>query len=235
MLTTGVGTNVVLDTSDKEGNVLPVTDAELREDHAATRDTDDLINAITMQATPLRSEMARLEQATAGVTDSGLLSDAGTLLSKLRLELCRLVSLATHGAYTPEDVWDWFAATMRRGGSFPRIRGDLIRDLVKIKQVPVLPLREGFVNYLEANPGVDYAVILTSARDHLAEMEQADQEDYGSAAWRGERPVTEMQKHLGMQERKAGNGTYHFVTFISYERAVAISRAIGLNPIQAGV
>jgi hypothetical protein len=238
MLTTGEDIKVVSDTvedNDQEANVLLVTEAEWREDAAAGRDTDDLINTLTMQATPIRNEMSKLEDATAGVSDPELLNEAGTLLGKLRVDLCRLVSLATHGSYTTEEVWDWFAATMRHGGSFPRVRGDLIRDLVRIKQVPVAPLRESFVDYVEANPGVDYSEILTSARDHLAEMERADDEDYGSAAWRGERPVNEMQKHLGMQQRKAGNGSYHFVTFISYERAVALSRAIGLNPIQVGV
>lgn len=238
MLTTKYTNNVVSDT-DKEGNVLPVTEAELREDHAATRDTDELIAELTAQATPLRRQIAKLEDAARHVTNEALLADARALISKLRLELCRLVSLATHGAYTPEEVSEWFAAAMRRGGKFPRLRGDIFDDLARIQQVPVLPLRESFVDYLETTPGIDYSSIVRAAHDHLVQMEQADGEEYGSEAWEegheSKRPDLQFQTHLGMRERNDGKGGLSFKTFISYERAVAISRAIGLNPIQAGV
>lgn len=236
MLTTKDPNNVVADT-DKEGKVLPVTEDELREDRVATRATDDLIAELTAQATPIRKQISHVEAAASSAANEDLLAEAQTLVAKLRMELCRLVSLATHGAYTADDVSTWFKVTMRGGGKFPRLRGDTFNALAHITLVPVLPLRELFVDHLERDGG-SYLDIMRAACGHLKQMEKEAGEDFGSRAWHctsrqeSKQALNEFQRHLGMLTL---NNTGSYVTFMSYERAVAISRAIGLNPIQVGV
>lgn len=195
------------------------SEERLADEQAALR-TDHIINDLASRA------MAMLKQIEAAPMDA---------VEGLQWRLYAILSEATQGFHGPEEIADCLRHAAAKAGHFPRISRGTVRDLVRINVVPNLPLREAALDLLERE-GALWIDIATAAHDHLARMEGTSGEDLGSAELRQEpsNTILALQQMLGVLPRKTPKGK-SCKWLIPYHRAVAIARAIGVDPIKAGV
>jgi hypothetical protein len=221
---------------------MDAAEGELVSDQAAKRGVDQLVLHLTTESKRVRAEIDEIERTAPLVADLDLRREARTKIVQLRWKLYEIVAAATHGRYTALDVKEWVDHALGKGAVFPSLDVKVIRDLAHVRRVPNAPLREAVLNHLEeAEDG--FPVLISTAHERLVELEAEHGEDYGSSAWCAVEDDEESVKaavrglrfQLGMAIRSESGGRLSCAFLIPYERAVAISQAIGMHPQQAGV
>lgn len=209
-------------------------------DLLAAEEVSDLVADLATAAKHVYGEIEELERLAPLVSCPERRQEARSRIVELRWRLCEFISAATHGHYTPVEVKEWIEHVLRKGAAFPLLNVSVIRDLAYIRRVPNAGLRKAVLDHLEEDEG-GYRALVDNARDRLVALERTHGEDYGSAAWRiaseeqASRTVLEFRRHLGMETKVNGRGVVNCSFLVPYEKAVAISQAIGMHPLQAGV
>lgn len=221
---------------------MDATEGELASDQTATRGVDQLVLQLTTESKRVRDEIEEIERLAPLVEDPERRLEARTRITELRWKLYQIIAAATHGRYTAIEVKEWVDHALRKGSVFPSLDVKVIRDLAHVRRVPNAPLREAVLNHLEeAEDG--FPSLIGTAHERLVELENEHGEDYGSSAWCAVEDDEESVKaairglrfQLGMATRSESGGRMSCAFLIPYERAVAISQAIGLHPQAAGV
>lgn len=221
---------------------LMATEAELVGDRHAKEEVTSLIASLTHHSKVVRAEIAEIERLAPLVADPERRHEARTKITELRWKLYELVAAATHSRHTAVEVKEWVDHVLHKGATFPTLDVKVIRDLAHIRRVPNAPLREAVLDHLEESED-GFGFLIGTAHERLVELETGHGEDYGSSAWRAasndeegtKSAIRGLRFQLGMATRTESGGRMSCAFLIPYERAVAISRAIGVNPIEAGV
>lgn len=216
-----------------------VTRDELATDALAPRESLRMIAGLSRRAKSVRAQISEIEGHAAEVDSPDLKNEAVGRVNELRLELYRIVAQATNDQHTPDDIQYWVQSVMARGGQFPTFDTKVIKALRLVSKVPNAALREGVLRFLD--DGINsYADIVRTARERLEEIERTSGEDHGSTAWSCDteesttNAIHGLRRRLGLESTLV-RGLRRCAFLIKYEDAVAVSQAIGMNPLQAGV
>jgi hypothetical protein len=216
-----------------------ITRSELIEDVVSSKEIRNMVESLAREAKVVRGQIAGIEAHAGEVTDPALIAAAERRVGELRNALYGIIARATHEHYTPEDVRRWAEHSVAKGGRFPVFDTKVIRALGLIHKVPNCHLREAVLDLLEEGTS-SYTDIIRTTRERLVEREREVGEDLSSDAWdcssdkATKNSIASLQGQLGMRPISS-RGSVSCVFLMRYELAVAISQAIGLNPIQAGV
>lgn len=216
-----------------------ITRDELAKDALAPGESLRMTAELSRRAKYVREQVETIEVHAAEVDSPTLKQEAVNKIAELRVTLYNIVAQATAGQHTADDVAYWAQSVMARGGRFPTFDTKVIRALVSINKVPNAPLREGVLRYLE-NGTSSYADIVRTVRERLEEIERTSGEDHGSTAWGCDSEqstkdtIKGLLRRLGLKSITV-RGQESCAFLIQYEDAVAVSQAIGMNPLTAGV
>lgn len=216
-----------------------LTRDELAQDGLAPRESLRMTADLSHRAKVVREQITEIESHAADVESSSLRETAALRIAELRSVLYGIVAAATHGQHTPGDVAYWAQSVQARGGKFPTFDARAIRALLTVAKVPNAAIREGVLRHLEDGTS-SYADIASTTRERLQEAERRCDEDYGSTAWACDTEESTTNAILGLRRRLGiksvtERGIVRCAFLIQYEEAVAVSQAIGMNPLQAGV
>jgi hypothetical protein len=165
-----------------------------------------------------------------------------------RRKQVRILTEALCGRYSEADVWSWIAHSESREAN-PLLKISHVEGLATFQIVPVKALREEVLNFIieQDDPKHMWGRMITDAKAWLEKMEAEDGKDYGSQRWRKyvsntREPsapaswlVRTMKRDLGIDVHGSKNLGTSCAMFIKYERAVAICKAIGVDPRKVGV
>lgn len=214
--------------------------AEGLADAAAAGEVSYMVADLTKRAKSVRDQITSIESTAGQVASSELRAAATKRIAELRIMLYQIVAAATHEMYSAQDVQAWVEHGLSRGGDFPTVDGKVIKDMAFIRRVPNAPIREAFLDAME-DGRVSQEQIVSTAHERLAELEDEGATDLEVSAWScsdtesAKRATESVRTQLGMNVRRNSRGVVSCAMLIPYERAVALSRAIGLNPQEAGV
>jgi len=199
-----------------------------------------MIAALAAQAKTYRVQIQEIESLVEDDTTDDLREAAYVKVTALRRELYHTVSRATYGRYNADDVELWVQHVKSMGGVFPVLGTKLIGELARIERVPNAPLRNALYAYVEA--GGSYAEVVRTAHERLVQLEREWDADFGSEGWRTggtqqktDQALASVQWALGMSLQKGRQGAPFCAFLLPYQKAVALSRALGVDPQQAGV
>lgn len=138
--------------------------------------------------------------------------------------------------YNAADVALWCERAVAMGAPHPRLRHDLLLDLVHVRQVPNAPFREQYERQLGfTTDPARRARVTRNVHRVLSKMEQERGEDYGAASLMGgdNKPqVRVLERWLGLQ---LNGNPCNLRLFVRYEQAEAMARVFDISPHTAGI
>lgn len=164
-------------------------------------------------------------------------------VDRLWHEIYRVVACALHWRYSENDVAAWYARADDMAAKGTTISPSLIEHLVRKVKVPNAPLLARFSELVAAQK---QAAIEERNRVFVAEedLKQPQKGGYelGSTGNTVATRVAELtgidrrdvERYLGFTHR-VDQGVRRLHIFIDYDKAVTLSRALGMNPHEAGV
>lgn len=201
------------------------------------------------QAQRLRKRLAKLDpEAPAAAELTGAIEDLEEDLDWLRhgaryqLVADALAVLYEDGSgeyvYTPAEVKEWCERAVEFDAAHPRIDAEQISDLLRLRSLPNAPFRARVLELLAEGASMDQLTL--GVWFHLVKLEERDGCDYGAKnlvserTGRQEGQVRAQARHLERMLGMATNGPT-LRLFIPYELGVALMRALGMSPQQAGL
>lgn len=159
----------------------------------------------------------------------------GVEMRSARWALYQLTAFAIGGDYRACDIHAWCDRAQQMGASHPNLDFDLLLDLVHVRKVPNAPFRERLQEL--TGRGKDELTYLNHTYRHLRDIEGADG-CYGAASLMasGKPQPRALHRLLGMATRPTtADRPPSLRLFVSYEQGVALSRALDMEPLQAGI
>jgi hypothetical protein len=141
--------------------------------------------------------------------------------------------------YTAADIKAWCDRAEDLGATHPQIREAHLKDLVRMRSVPNAPFRARAQAVADTDDALGRITLHTHF--YLRQLEQSDGADYGSKhfvrPWRGgvNAQTRHFERMVGTQVVENGSATMSLRLFIPYETGVALMRALGMTPQEAGL
>jgi len=214
-----------------DSSVMSTTEGIDMGDEQAAQDLARREEEMKTRASVLQSRLRNLERYHARMSEGEL----DIALRSCRYELYQLTADAINGEWTADDVAAWCERAALLGARHPQLRWTLLLDLVHVRKVPNTPFRERFENALASGAIAHHLVTLVHR--HLVDVERERGENFGSSNLIcGRHTQTRiLERWLGMQTVAWDRKHKALRLFIPYEHALALSRALDMDPHTAGI
>jgi hypothetical protein len=167
-----------------------------------------------------------------GCPDKAEIIDLDSEVAELQWKLYDIVSRATRGVFSPNDISDWVEHVRVLGGQPPTFGSTLLSDLVHVRRVPNAAFR---ANWLQNKQSL--TVLGRLMLDPLREFEDETGKSMGGKTLlrqTGDIDTSTLKRMLGAEAYTA-NYKRHVRIFIQYELAVVFARAMKIVPHEAGI
>lgn len=192
--------------------------------------------ALTRRITELEKRAQALRAVVGETRSSKMLDEIETLqedLGACRWQLYHMTAEAIGSDYQAADIALWCDRAEEMGACHPRLDRALLMDLVHVRKVPNAPFRDRLA---VCNVTLAHAVLLVYR--HLSDIEKVEGESFSAASLMDDKSPQPriLERWLGMALCPAKAPRQPSLRlFVGYEQAVALARALDMDPLTAGI